>query len=287
MDVLKGKENFRQLIISCLEKTDVVYRHLARILQETTNLTQMALTSGYCNELNIKLSSLELERISRNETLAFYEPLLKSDIPALDWGKVRFSEWTEGDSEESRRVDITLDNLLNRLREAWLRNNEEHILERWTHGLTSWLMQLQAYEESAMTGEHTPDVPYEWQITRHVKASSTSNSHCIFRVLHYADPEEPLRRSEILPIVSHMKERMTHFDLIQHYAFPPPLHIKSKSYDFEENSHENYELFMRWICGVPCGSTKKSLPIEGKRLSNRRIKMIDELLGSYEIMLES
>ncbi|OJD20933.1 hypothetical protein ACJ73_07729 [Blastomyces percursus] len=57
------------------------------------------------------------------------------------------------------------------------------------------------------------------------------------------------------------------------------LHIsKSKFYDFTVNLKENYELFARWIHGIPCGDTTTPLDIEGETLDDRTVKHVDRLL---------
>lgn len=53
-----------------------------------------------------------------------------------------------------------------------------------------------------------------------MEAESLGISHCSFRMYHYADPEEPLRRSEVLPIVGYMRWRLNQFDYIEHRTFP-------------------------------------------------------------------
>ncbi|OOF91745.1 hypothetical protein ASPCADRAFT_509744 [Aspergillus carbonarius ITEM 5010] len=114
---------------------------------------------------------------------------------------------------------------------------------------------------------------------------------------HYADPEESLRRSEVLPIVGYMRWRLRQFDLIRHYIFPVlvisifrskarilqayhdghHLYIsKSPFVDFKENKRENYELFVRWVHGVPCGDTKTPLAIEGEELDEATSRLIDD-----------
>ncbi|KAF7594890.1 hypothetical protein BBP40_007924 [Aspergillus hancockii] len=132
MVVPEENESLRQTIISRLEKTIVIRRHLATVLRKTENPKQTVLTNPDLEELGIKLSPLHLERSFQNDAIAFYKPLPLSDMPVFDWDRVQFSEWTEGYSEESRRVDITLQNLSNRLCEAWLQNNKEYPLDQWT-----------------------------------------------------------------------------------------------------------------------------------------------------------
>ncbi|GLA60814.1 hypothetical protein AtubIFM54640_001311 [Aspergillus tubingensis] len=147
------------------------------------------------------------------------------------------------------------------------------------------------------SGEHTPDVPYSWQTIGEMKADSLDIPHCIFQMYNYADPEEPLHRSEVLPIVGFMRWRLNRFDYIKHRTFPvlvvsifrsqarilqahhdgEYLHIsKSKFVDFTENCRENYELFVRWIYSIPCGDTQAPLAIKGEELPQRSYEQIEK-----------
>lgn len=70
------------------------------------------------------------------------------------------------------------------------------------------------------SGEHTPDVPYSWQVVEEMEADTLDIPHCSFQMYNYADPEEALRRSEVLPIVGFMRWRLNRFDYIKHRTFP-------------------------------------------------------------------
>ncbi|KAG5295385.1 hypothetical protein I7I48_12252 [Histoplasma ohiense] len=63
-------------------------------------------------------------------------------------------------------------------------------------------------------------MPLSWQTCGEFEVEEITISHCSFRIAHYADPEEPLRRSEVLPIVAYMKWRMRLLAYDQRYISP-------------------------------------------------------------------
>ncbi|OJI88798.1 hypothetical protein ASPTUDRAFT_205837 [Aspergillus tubingensis CBS 134.48] len=171
---------------------------------------------------------------------------------------------------------------------AWFRDRKP---QPWVH------RQCYRANPRIASGEHTPDVPYSWQTIGEMKADSLDIPHCIFQMYNYADPEEPLHRSEVLPIVGFMRWRLNRFNYINHRTFPvlvvsifrsqarilqayhdgEYLRIsKSKFIDFTENCRENYELFVRWIYSIPCGDTQAPLAIKGEELSQRSYEQIDK-----------
>ncbi|RAL00037.1 uncharacterized protein BO80DRAFT_502927 [Aspergillus ibericus CBS 121593] len=283
----------RQRVRARVKKTAVVHHDLTRIFNATKNFSRTALTNGDLESLGIKLSHLDLEGDPHGGHQTFYQPLPKSELPAIDWGSIEFSNWTEGDSDEVHRVEYTLQHVSNEVWCSWLVDDKQ----------VSWVQQGCYHEEPRVaSGEHTPDVPYEWQTCAEFEASSIDIPHCGFRLYHYAQPEEPLRRSEVLPIVGYMRWRLTQFDYIRHYTFPVVvisifrskvrilhayhdgnhLHIsKSHFVDFKENKRGNYELLVRWIHGVPCGDTTAPLSIEGEELDESTSKVIDHTLKRF------
>ncbi|KAK2801624.1 hypothetical protein FQN50_007685 [Emmonsiellopsis sp. PD_5] len=287
MEALEETLEVRPLVLERLAKTRVIGRHLNRISSATKDLKQTVLTSQL-EGLGIRLSFLDLEGDSGHD-MTFYRPLPKEQFPVINWDGVGFSDWTEGYSEESRRVDITLDNISSELWGAWLRNNKQ---QPWA--------QYKYYRAGQIaTGEYTPNAPYQWQTRGDIEAKSLYIPHCSFRIIHYIDPEEPLRRSEVLPIVAYMKWRIRQFNYVEHYVFPilaisifrskarvlqahhdgRHLHIsKSNFYDFKTNIKENYELFARWIHSIPCGDTTTPLNIEGEMLDEHTVKQVDQYL---------
>ncbi|GKZ31044.1 hypothetical protein AbraIFM66950_011010 [Aspergillus brasiliensis] len=269
-------------------QTNVVSRHLRRIFTATKALKHSVLADRDLETLGIKLSELDLEGARSPEHETFYQPLPKSELPEIDWDKVHFSEWHEGRSHEPLRVHYTLDRVFGRVYGAWLCDDKQQ----------TWVPR-RCYRANPRiaSGEHTPDFPYPWQAVSEMEADSLSVPHCSFQMYHYADPEEPLRRSEILPIVGFMRWRLNRFDYIKHRTFPVMvisifrsqarilqayhdgkyLRIsKSKFVDFTENSRENYELFVRWICSIPCGDTQAPLAIKGEPLPRRSCQLIDK-----------
>lgn len=62
--------------------------------------------------------------------------------------------------------------------------------------------------------------PLSWQTCREFEVEEITISHCSFRIAHYTDPEEPLRCSEVLPIVVYMKWRMRLLAYDQRYISP-------------------------------------------------------------------
>ncbi|PLB43615.1 hypothetical protein P170DRAFT_58078 [Aspergillus steynii IBT 23096] len=206
-----GNQNpkLREDIINRLEKTNVISRQLVQVWQKIKITEQGFFADHDLKTLGIQLSTFDLESPTPTKDTRFYNPL--SELPNIDWGKVQFSEWTEGYIEESRRINITFLSLSNRLTEAWLRSNDETPFAYW-----KYLIERPAIA----TGEHTPDVPYEWQTHSDVGAKSTNLSHCIFRISNYTEPEEQLSRGELIAIVTYMKWRMVQIKHIQHYLFP-------------------------------------------------------------------
>ena len=68
--------------------------------------------------------------------------------------------------------------------------------------------------------------------------------------------------------------------ILQAYHDGKRLHIsKSRFYDFTENVTENYELFMRWIHGIPCGDTEATVNINGEKVGDRTVEMVDRILN--------
>ena len=86
--------------------------------------------------------------------------------------------------------------------------------------LTCSLFRCYNEYPSIGSGEWGPSAPYEWQTHREIEGDEPFISHCSFSIIHYADPEEPLRRSEVLPIVAYMKWRMRQVIYLEHYTFP-------------------------------------------------------------------
>ncbi|KAE8354007.1 hypothetical protein BDV28DRAFT_95356 [Aspergillus coremiiformis] len=283
-------QNARAAVLRRVAKTKIVCSHLEHVFEAMKISKHTALADLDLEKLRIKLSSLDLEGNSHGDNSAFFRALSKSELPEIEWEEVEFSEWTEGYSDEPRRIDNTLQSLSNQLWGAWLRYNKKQ----------PWI-QRKCYKEvpSIGTGEYTPDVPYEWQTHGDVEATSLAIPHCSFRVIHYADPGEPLRRSEVLPIVAYMRWRMIQFDYIEHYIFPVLVvsifrskvrllqayhdgeHLrisKSKFYDLTENISGIYELLIQWIHGIPCGDTEAPLHIKGEDLDDSTIKRIENIL---------
>ncbi|PWY81523.1 hypothetical protein BO94DRAFT_576515 [Aspergillus sclerotioniger CBS 115572] len=251
-------------------KISVVYSNLTRIFKETQLLDHTTLNDNDLENLRIKLSELDLTGDCHGASELFYKPRPTEDLPKTDWKAVRFSDWTEGISGEPRRVEHTLQSASN---ELWW--GREH----------PWV-QRKCYHEypSIATGERTPSDPYQWQTCSDIEIESGDLPHCSFRVFHYAEPEEPLRRSEVLPIVGYMRARLGRGEYFRHSKFPAyhdGLHLyiaKSQFVDFKENKRENYELFVRWILGVPCGDTTATLAIEGQKLGEANSRRLDAFL---------
>ncbi|RAL00035.1 uncharacterized protein BO80DRAFT_494448 [Aspergillus ibericus CBS 121593] len=290
MGVREQFAKVQQNVAMRVGQTNVVYRDLTRIFNATKACDHTNLTDSDLRTLGITLAAFDLQGKSTGDAKTFFQPLPKSELPAIDWGRVRFSDWTEGYSHEPRRVERVLQSVSNRLWCSWLENSKK---QPW--------VQRKCYREipSIATGEHTPDVPYEWQTCGEIEAKSFDIPHCSFRVYHYAEPEESLRRSEVLPIVGYMRWRLSQFDYICHHTFPvlvvsifrskarilqayhdgQRLHIsKSRFVDFREPKRENYELFVRWIHGVPCGDTEAPLGIKGEEIDQVTSELIDDVL---------
>ncbi|PGG99861.1 hypothetical protein AJ80_09283 [Polytolypa hystricis UAMH7299] len=84
----------RPFVVERLMKTRVVGRHLNRIFKGTKAFKHTTLNN-------------------------------KEEFPVINWDYADFSDWTEGYSEESRRIDITIQNISSEVRGAWLRNDEQ------------------------------------------------------------------------------------------------------------------------------------------------------------------
>ncbi|KAE8148499.1 hypothetical protein BDV25DRAFT_158184 [Aspergillus avenaceus] len=289
METPEMKQQTRMDLLNRISKVNAMCRHLMHIFHEIKHSERSSLTEANMKELRITHSHLDLDEPCYDDS-TFYKPLPKSEFPKIDWSEVHFSEWVEHYSAEPRRVEDTLQTVCNELFFAWFNDDTK---QHW--------VQRKCYHEkpSIGTGEYTPDVPYEWRTCGDMEATSLDHPHCIFRIIHYAVPEEPLRRGEILPIAAYMKWRAKQLDHIKHFTFPilvvsifrsqarilqahhdgKHLHIrKSKFYNFEENNTENYELFARWLSGAPCGATKTPLPIDGVPVNNRTIQKVDRVL---------
>ena len=128
MDINENLRKTRVAVLSRLAKTNVICHHLTHVLDTTKASKYIALNGDNLEELGIELSCLDLETEAPRNHSAFFRPLPKTELPALEWDKVQFSEWAEGYSEESRRVDITMQSLLNQFWGAGLRNEIER---RW------------------------------------------------------------------------------------------------------------------------------------------------------------
>ncbi|PYI03947.1 hypothetical protein BO78DRAFT_373950 [Aspergillus sclerotiicarbonarius CBS 121057] len=255
----------RQRVRARMTKTVVVLHDLTRILNATKELDHTALTDSDLEALGIKSSELDLEGAPHGDHKSFYQPLPRSELPVIKWDKVRFSEWSEGYSDEVHRVEYTLQSVSNKLLCSWLENDKK----------LSWSQQECHRERpSVATGEHTFDAPYQWQTFADFQSDSIDIPHCSFRMYHYAEPEESLRRSEVLAITGYMRCRLRQFDYVCHYTFPVVaisifrskvriLHAyhdghhlyvsKSQFVDVKENNHENYELLVRWVHGTDGG----------------------------------
>ncbi|XRM46748.1 hypothetical protein ABZX51_009776 [Aspergillus tubingensis] len=269
-------------------QTNVVSRHLSHIFTATKTLKYSSLTEEDLDTLRIKLSEQDLERKCSNGHQTFYQPLPKSELPEINWDNVHFSKWHEGRKSEPRRVHYTLRSVSGRVYAAWFHDRKH---QTWVH------RQCYRANPRFASGEHTPDVPYSWQVVEEMEADTLDIPHCSFQMYNYADPEEALRRSEVLPIVGFMRWRLNRFDYIKHRTFPvlvvsifrsqarilqayhdgEYLHIsKSKFVDFTENCRENYELFVRWIYSIPCGDTQAPLAIKGEELPQRSYDQINK-----------
>ncbi|OJD10983.1 hypothetical protein ACJ73_09641 [Blastomyces percursus] len=132
MGALEEMLEVRPHVLERLAKTRVIGRHLDRIFDETTDLKQSVLTTQL-EELGIKVSSFDLEGSSEDDdSMTFYRPLPKEQFPVINWDEANFSNWSEGYSEESRRVDLTLGNVSHELWRAfwddmqhpWVRNRQ-------------------------------------------------------------------------------------------------------------------------------------------------------------------
>ncbi|RJE21390.1 hypothetical protein PHISCL_06260 [Aspergillus sclerotialis] len=292
MGAREEMEEVRPLVIERVSKMRIVLDHLNRIFRETKALEHTALTDRCLKDLGIKLSFLNLNEPSQDNSMIFYKPLPKEELPQVDWDHADFHDWEErfGYSSECRRVDLTLFKVTMNVWGQWFRNDKQ---QPWAH--------RKCYNEypSIGTGEWGPYAPYEWQTHREIEGDEPFISHCSFSIIHYADPEEPLRRSEVLPIVAYMKWRMRQIIYLEHYTFlvlavsifrskarilqahydGQHLQIfKSDFYDFKENIKENYELFVRWTYSIPCGDTFTPLCIEGEKLEDPAIRRLDKFL---------
>ncbi|KAB8069882.1 hypothetical protein BDV29DRAFT_194542 [Aspergillus leporis] len=98
----------------------------------------------------------------------------------------------------------------------------------------------------------------------------------------YSNADEALHRGEVLLIVAYMRWRMKQFKYIEHYTFPvngERLHIsKGIFHDFQENVKENYQLFIQWVHGIPCGRTETPLSIKDEKLDNQTKKDVESFL---------
>ncbi|PYI32580.1 hypothetical protein BP00DRAFT_147115 [Aspergillus indologenus CBS 114.80] len=266
-----------------LEQTQVVRRHLQSIFRAVEESKQTFLTADRLKELNIEVSSLELEAAG---TAKFYQPCPENELVVIKWDEVELWRWDEGRAEEPARVDH---NLFKVWHQIWAYKFLNDLKIDWEY-----------CDNHPVTGraEYPPRHPYQW--IAHNESNSTSfKPHFAMQVMHDAEPEEQLSRGEILPITAYMGFRLKDYQYVQHYYMPilvfsifrsqarilqayhdgTYLHIsKSGFYDFKEDNRTNYELFVRWLCCKPCGETRIPLHVQGEGLDERTVKELRSYL---------
>ncbi|OOF91744.1 hypothetical protein ASPCADRAFT_210742 [Aspergillus carbonarius ITEM 5010] len=125
MDAQTRFQLVRRCVRARVGKTNVVHHDLTRIFDATKRLDHTALTDSDLETLGLKVSTLDLEGAPPQDHHAFYRPLARLEVRAIDWERVRFSEWTEGYSDEPRRVEYTLQSVSNKLWCSWLEEGKK------------------------------------------------------------------------------------------------------------------------------------------------------------------
>ncbi|KAE8155032.1 hypothetical protein BDV25DRAFT_146874 [Aspergillus avenaceus] len=255
------------LILNRLGKTEPVRLHLDHIFRTIKQSETTTLDEHDLSRFKIKVSRLDLDTEG-----SFFKPLPRSQLPQINWDEVNFSDWAAGETNEARRVDYTFLRVSSHIWNATFQNSDQEWIPR------------KYYHEDTNIGGSVELRPLEWQTTGEVEEKWRRKPHCSYRIFHYAEPSDALRRGEVLSLLRYMRWRMQQGSFLQHYTFPvlicsisrskvrlleayhdgESLCIsKSEFYDFKENVVENYQLFMQWIFGVPCGDTCAPLQITG------------------------
>lgn len=132
MGAREEMEKVRPLVIERVSKMRIVLDHLNRIFRETKTLEHTTLTDRCLKELGIKLSFLNLNEPSQDNSMIFYKPLPKEELPQINWDHADFYDWEErfDYSSECRRVDLTLFKVTMNVWGQWFRNDKQH---PWAH----------------------------------------------------------------------------------------------------------------------------------------------------------
>ncbi|KAK2807042.1 hypothetical protein FQN50_005616 [Emmonsiellopsis sp. PD_5] len=188
-------------------RTQRIANMLNDIFARTKALEHTELTDNDLQNLGIRMSSFDADKISVAHPMGFYAPLPEEECPEIDWpGKDKHIwRWLPGLKEEPRRVDHHIQLVSSDFWYAWLEQEKDQ----------PWV------QRRIGSGEYPRLAPYEWQILGEVDSVNPHYPHCSFRVIHAAEPNQALRRSEVLPIAAVMKWRMRQWRYIKDHDILP------------------------------------------------------------------
>nr|KMM71958.1 hypothetical protein CPAG_08258 [Coccidioides posadasii RMSCC 3488] len=259
-----------------IEKKKVMVKHL-RSMYETVNTFKRSIPNSYLETLGIKLLPLDLKRPS--SSINYYRPLPKSEYNSRSFGS--FHPFANSDNKDEEDRSDSNDAVLAKLSNL---STIMGMLWRDDHSHTQWQRDyvIQCYREKprlSLTEYAKLDgAEYTWITTNRIQTASEMYPHCKCVVIQDVEPDEELKRSEILPILVIMRWRMSLYYYQQHEVFPVEVlsvyggqariligyfdgkHLciqKSPIYDIGSEGLQNWILLMKWWFSDAAGDTTR------------------------------
>ncbi|KAK2811368.1 hypothetical protein FQN50_002245 [Emmonsiellopsis sp. PD_5] len=261
-----------------MERRKVVIGQLRSMYHRVKQFKPSSFSDSDLTRLGIKLLPLDLTQLAATGP-CFYAPISENEVPAVPWGTegLKVYEPEAEDSKHSYRALGIIQNV-----SQWI------VFQKPGSGHTEWSDTLltRCYREdpgipNARAEYVAGGANYNWSVNGEMEAYSAEYPHCKFHILQEVEAEEPLRRSEILPILAFMPWRMSilkyrqheiipillisHFGtkgriLIAHFDGTHPCIQKSEIYHLRGGKDaKNFELFARWRASDAVGNTKVAL----------------------------
>ncbi|WEW56767.1 hypothetical protein PRK78_002218 [Emydomyces testavorans] len=268
-----------------VERKKVMIQQLKSMYLETKHSKPASLSDKDLNRLGIKLLPLDLKQPAHTGP-TFFAPLSEREAPSFSWdiddldNAFTDPEGSDHSTVIGQDVSIYI---------ASASHTFDRVKPDSVH--TAWMdfIALKCYRED-------PSIPlceyrnlganHDFLVNDQIEASSLEYPHCKFQIIQDAEPQEPLRRSELIPILVIMRWRMGLWMYQPHEIFPVQVislfgatgrillaHFdgkqlcirKSQFYtlDGKENA-KNFELFARWRISDAVGDTEVQLPVNIK-----------------------
>ncbi|EER43974.1 conserved hypothetical protein [Histoplasma capsulatum var. duboisii H88] len=274
------------------ERKKVVIRRLRSMYMMVKQFKPSSFGDSDLTRLGIKLLPLDLTQPAATGP-CFYAPVSENEVPGVPWGtgRLKLYEPEAEDNKHSYRALGIIENA-SRWMGSQLKPGSGHT--EWSDTLLTRCYREDPGIPNARAEYLAGGANYNWSVNGDVEAYSVEYPHCKFHILQDAEAEEPLRRSEILPILVFMRWRMSILKYPQHEVFPVLVishfgikgriliahfdgtHLciqKSDIYDLRGGEDaKNFELFARWRASDAAGKTKVALPVDIKPLKTLAVR---------------